>query len=154
VESEAVYRARLKKLIAQVKSLPDTTDPELLSHWSQYLCVLVSGLIEVSVQETFERYATGKSTDHRVAAYVSTQVDRALWSANLEKITKLAKQFDEAWGRRVGLMGSSEKAAIESVYANRNSIAHGEPVPLTFSQVEDYFDRACRALDHIAASCS
>jgi hypothetical protein len=51
-------------------------------------------------------------------------------------------------------MAPAQKSAIESIVANRNSIAHGEPVQLTLSQVEDYFIRVCGALDHIAATCT
>ena len=33
-----------------------TKDDELLSHWSRYLCVLVSGWIEVSVIRIYREY--------------------------------------------------------------------------------------------------
>ena len=42
------HKQRLDALFDKVKALD--SEPELISHWSRYLCVLVSGFIEASVR--------------------------------------------------------------------------------------------------------
>ncbi len=47
-------RQRLDDLFQKAKNLPDA---EAQSHWSRYLCVLVSGFLENSVRITYTEYA-------------------------------------------------------------------------------------------------
>ena len=51
-------------------------EPELLAHWSRYMCVLVSGLLDVAIPELCTSYARNRS-DPRVANFVHATLDNA-----------------------------------------------------------------------------
>lgn len=144
---------RLSSLIDRVDRLRPGTDPELISHWTQYLCVLMSGMIEVSVQESFSEYARARS-ERRVSSYVDKQVSY-LQNPKMEKIISLAAPFDPVWAESLRAQTQGQlKDAVDSIVANRNSIAHGDPVGLSFSRLQEYHKSVCRVLDLVQSTCS
>jgi hypothetical protein len=112
----------------------------------------MSGMIEVSIQESFSEYARVRSGP-RVYAYVDKQVGH-LQNPKMEKIISLAASFDPAWAEslRVGTDGQL-KDAVDSIVANRNSIAHGDPVGLSFSRLQEYHNSVCKVLDLVQSMC-
>lgn len=128
-------------------------DPELLAHWTRYLCVLASGLLEVSIRESFSLYTSGRS-EKRVSAYVDRELE-SFRNPNMEKIVQLMGAFDSSWGRQLKDATDGElKDAVDSIVANRNRIAHGESVGLTMSQLRTYYERACRVIDLVQGRCA
>lgn len=114
--------------------------------------MLTSGLIEVSVTEALAEYSRVR-TETRVRAYVNQQLD---WFQNpkMAKIIGLVASFDPAWARDLETKTAGElKDAVDSIVANRNRIAHGEHVGLSFYQLQAYFRSVCRVLDMIDALC-
>lgn len=67
----ADYENRLDRLIELADELP--SDPEILAHWSEYLCILLYGYLEVSVRHILSRHARSRSHPN-VARYVEAQV--------------------------------------------------------------------------------
>ncbi len=153
METAADYRRRLGLLIQQVKGMQPQPDPEITAHLGQYLCVLTAGLIEVTIQEALLTYVAANA-DGRVFDYMFQHLDRLLVNLRMSKILDIADDFDRAWRDAVALRTAGGLSdAVTSVVANRNRIAHGEPVSLSLSQVEDYYSRTCLALDAIAEIC-
>lgn len=137
---------RLDNLIDRTDRLRPGTDPELIAHWTRYLCVLLSGMIEVCVQEYFSDYARVRS-ERRVYSYVEKQLQH-LQNPKMEKIVSVAAMFDSVWAE--GLRAQTEgelKDAIDSVVANRNLIVHGDSVGLSFSRLQEYHRGVCEVLD-------
>jgi hypothetical protein len=144
---------RLQVLVDRTDRLRPGTDPELIAHWTRYLCVLLSGMIEVCVQEYFSDYALVRS-ERRVYSYVETQLHH-LQNPKMEKIVSVAAMFDAVWAERLRAQTDGElKDAIDSVVANRNLIAHGESVGLSFDRLQEYHRRVCRVLDIVQTLCT
>lgn len=147
------YRARMDSLIRKIDRTRPGEDPELIGHWTRYLCVLVSGLIEVSVSEAFDEYSRVRTPDRRVIRYVDRQLS-SFQNPKMQKIVSLASAFDASWGADLETRTLGElKDAIDSIVANRNRIAHGDSVALSFYQLQAYYVSACRVLDMIDAMC-
>jgi len=146
----AALVARLDALFDRISLLP--FDPEMQSHWAKYLCVLTSGFIEESVRVICLQYCR-KHTNNEVYKYVAGKLGR-LQNLSMERIIQLAGEVDNAWAEQVRAKCIGEpKAAVDSIRANRNHIAHGADVGLGFAGMKDYYRGAKRVIEALAAVC-
>lgn len=144
------YQKRLDTLFKHVALMAD--NPELQSHWARYLCILVSGFIEVAVRALYSGYAKNKAAPF-VVNYVERSLER-LQNPNMEKILSIAVSFSPEWEAELRSATDGElKDAVDSVVANRNSISHGQDVGLTYVRVSDYYKRVVRVLDLVERHC-
>ena len=144
------YKQRLDQLFSQIGSLP--LDPELRSHWARYLCVMVSGFLEVSVRAIYRNYSRGKS-----APTVSNPVESRLesfQSPKMNAIISLARDFSPVWAEELdGLTQGEHKEAVDSIVANRHLIAHGADTGLTFHRIEAWYRSAVEVVEVVEAQC-
>lgn len=143
-------KQRLDVVFGLARQLPD--DPEVLSHWARYLCVLVSGFLEISVRAIYGRYSRGKAAPI-VANYVEAQLN-GFQNPNMGKILDLAGSFNADW--RVELDAASAgapKEAVDSIVANRHSIAHGQNVGISLVRIKEYYEDAFEILELIDEQC-
>lgn len=145
------YKQRLDNLFE--KSSDFAEDAEMLSHWARYLCVLVSGFLEVAVREAYLQYARDKS-----APYIANYVDSRLGffqNPKMSKIVELARMFSPEWAEALeDLAGEEGKTAVDSIVNNRNKLAHGEDVSITLVRVKDYYKRSLRVVEIVEEQCS
>jgi len=150
IRDVADYETRLDNLFKQFNSLP--LDNELLQvHWPRYLCVLVSGYIETSVRAILIDYVKDKSAPN-VRGYIGKNLK--LQNASSEKIYILVKSFNEDW--EVSFRQKTEgelKDAIDSVVANRNQIAHGRNVGISFNVINNYYQRSKEFIRILLSIC-
>lgn len=140
-------KIKLEAVFAQMVGAELT--PELISHYSRYLCVLVSGHAEQSVKELVTQYVRLRS-EQRVQRYVGKQLDR-LRNINVEKLRQLIESFDNQWWRDLEQKFPDELEAFDSVATIRNSIAHGGDTGITPVTVRQYFDQVSTVLDALCA---
>lgn len=142
-------RQRLDDLFQKAKTLPD---PEAQSHWSRYLCVLVSGFLENSVRMTYTEYAR-KRAHSSVADFVESRL-RQFQNPKMGTILDLAGGFSQEWRQRLesdtdGRLSES----INSIVGNRHKIAHGESVGLTLHTLHQYYGDALKVVDLLREQC-
>jgi len=129
----------------------DASD-ELLAHWAKYLCVLVSGFIENSVRTLLSKYAMNKASPI-VANFVESKL-KGVRNLNDEKLVQLLGSFSSEWKDTfIQKRTETQKAAIDSVVANRHQIAHGRFVGLTLSRMKQYYDEVVQAIVLIDEQC-
>lgn len=139
------YKSRLDDLFKKVASIHDL---ELQAHWARYLCVLVSGFIEVAVKEILDDYATRRASPE-ISNYVSRKLRRET-NLNMEKIKDLLSQFNGDWSEELERQTQGElKGAIDSIVANRNQIAHGKDTGVSFLQVKGWYEKTVDVVDII-----
>jgi hypothetical protein len=113
---------------------------------------LVSGYLEKAVAElvlAHARYVGGPSLQRFVE-----QRTRTFTNANTQKLYALIGDFDPSW--RVALEGyvaDERKAAVDSVVALRNQIAHGKSVGVTYQTIRADYARVQEVVDFIADMC-
>ncbi len=142
------HAARLDATFSRATNFEN--DPEIQADYTRYLCILVAGFIERSVEDILQSYAEQKA-DSRVSRYVSTTLRRR-GNLRANQIASLFGDFDEGW--KVLLddsLTAEQRQAIGNVYANRNPIAHGEDVDLTYSQIRDDYHRVKDAVNALQA---
>ena len=121
--------------------------PELISHYSRYLCVLTSGHAEQSVKELAMQYCRVKS-EARIQRYAGAQMKR-LRNIDSDKLRQLIQTFDPQWWVKLEAERSDEIAAFDSVATVRNSVSHGGDSGITLSMVQQYFGQISIVLDDL-----
>ncbi|MDX1995896.1 MAG: HEPN domain-containing protein [bacterium] len=141
----ARYRNRLDNLFRKANAL--NHDFELLGHWSRYLCVLVSGYLEVAVYEIYSDYGAKRAAPE-IANYVSSQLGE-FQNPKMGKILTIVGGFNKEWRREIEDHPDYEeiKDAIDSIVNNRNKIAHGEDVNLSFHTLQPYYRNAVKLVE-------
>ena len=120
-------------------------EPEIQADYTRYLCILVAGFIERSVEDILQAYAEQKA-DSRVTRYVGTTLRRR-GNLRANQIVRLFGDFDDSWKEQLDeTLTDEQRQAIGNVYANRNPIAHGEDVDLTYSQIQNDYERVKEAV--------
>lgn len=123
-------------------------DFELISHWSRYLCILVSGLIEETVRIIYIDYAR-KNGHINVANFVSSEL-KDFQNAKYGKILDLVKKFSPEWGSNLEnalFLKPEVKDAIDSVVSNRHLISHGKDTGISLSTIQSYYNEIKRFIE-------
>lgn len=140
---------RLDDLFQKAKTLPDL---ELQSHWSRYLCVLVSGFLENSVRLTYTEYARTRAEPF-VSDFVESRL-RKFQNPNMEAILALTGGFSRGWRERLEKATSGQlRESVNSIVRNRHKIAHGESVVLTLHTLVQYYKDALKVVDLLRQQC-
>lgn len=142
---------RLNVLFQKASALSE--DLELQAHFARYLCVLVSGYLEVAIAEIYSDYA-GRKGHPYLARYVNRQMSR-FQNPNMTKVLGVARDFNPAWAEELQLSTAGEiKDSIDSVVANRHKIAHGESVGVSLAYARQYYGAAVRLIELIVEQCN
>lgn len=145
------YRQRLDHLFKQIGGFSE--DIEMQAHWAQYICVLVSGFLEISVRSIYSEYAYTKA-EHKVANFVENEL-KSFQNPKMEKILELTRSFSPEWEKFLREKTEGElKDAVDSIVANRNRIAHGEDVGITYHRIKGYYQDAIKVIELIDNQCN
>ena len=142
---------RLDNLFVKITAFSD--DIELQSHWARYLCICVSGFLENSVRMIYSQYAKNKSTP-QIANFVESQLDE-FQNPKMEKILRLTGLFSREWESNLRKDTEGElKDSVDSIVSNRNNIAHGQDVAITYVRIKIYYQNALKVVDLIENQCN
>jgi RiboL-PSP-HEPN len=134
---------RLDNVINLSKKIGDL---ELQSHFARYLCILLAGYIEKSIEAIFTEYARKKSAPS-ITNYVAKQLEWNL-SVNMEKAINIARQFDNDIALWIEAEFAGEIAdSVNSIKANRDNFAHGGFDGISLGTIISYHDRAREFVD-------
>jgi hypothetical protein len=139
-------------LFEKVSSL--NSDPEMQSHWAKYLCVRVSGFLEVAVSTIYKKYAKNKASPF-VVNYVERQLS-SFQNPKMEKILNITRSFNPKWAEDIELELSKNteiKDSIDSIVEVRNKIAHGENIGITYSKMKGYYKNALKLVNLLEEQC-
>lgn len=123
-------------------------DIELQADFAKYLCVLVSGYIEVAVTQLAVQHCQSRAAP-TVHTYASSMLDR-LQNIKAERLLQLVASFDPAWRTALeAYIAGQRRDALDSVVDLRNKIAHGDYVGVTLHRIRDYYTSIQEILDFI-----
>jgi hypothetical protein len=144
------YRRHLERLFEKIR---DVEDEELKANWSKYLCVLTSGFLEISVRTIYGEYARRRSHPN-VGDFVEGHLSR-FQNPKMEKILQITQHFNAGWRQKLEAATEGElKDAVDSIVNNKNNIAHGNQVNITYGTMKRYFDDAVRVIEMIEDQCA
>lgn len=140
--SRALLESRIGRL---VELIPQVDNDELRAELTKHLCVLCSGLLEVSCRDVVARYARPRC-DQTVLRFVEARIGD-MYSAQVGNMHSLLACFDprraDQW--RDGL-SDEERDSVDSIVNNRHQIAHGRSIGLSFDVLNRYRKAAMNAL--------
>jgi hypothetical protein len=140
------HKQKLDAIFAKTKDL--NSDPELIAHWSRYLCVLVSGFVEASVRTLIAEYASARSAPE-IAHFVGSKL-KMFSNAKMNKILDLVAEFGNDYRDQLAKSVSDEaKDAVDSVVSNRHLIAHGQDVGIGISTISKYYQSVVKAVEEL-----
>ena len=142
-------KQRLDELFKAAGGLSDT---EMQSHWSRYLCVLVSGFLENSVELCLSEYSR-RVASAAVSNFVSAKL-RDFQNPKMGKILDLFGSFNPDWKTQLDVATQGQLSdSINSIVGNRHKIAHGESVSLSMSSLTAYYKDAVTVIDILQRTC-
>lgn len=134
------------------KKVSIINDEEMKSHWSRYLCVLVSGFIENSLRVLIYKYTTNRSHP-TITSYINNHI-KNITNLNYEKLKQLLSSFSVDWRNLLDdSISDEQKDALTSIVNNRNHIVHGRSVDLTYVRLIDYYKNATDVIEYINRNC-
>lgn len=144
------YKQELDALFTKISSFPE--DAEIRSHWARYLCIRVSGFLEVAVRSIYSKYAKDKAAPF-VANYIEKQLS-SFQNPNMEKILNVSRAFNPEWADTLEKIVEGEiKDSIISIVATRHKIAHGDNVGITYAKMQGYYKNAVKLVELLEQQC-
>ena len=128
-------------------------DPHLGAHLAGYICVLLTGAIEDSVEYMIS-LRIASNPDREVQRFVTKSVERQFRNPDWGAITGLLRQFSEAYRREWSTKFPNTHrlhASLESIVANKNALAHTGSMNLHLSllDIETYYNEVIPAIDEL-----
>lgn len=72
----------------------------------------------------------------------------------MERILQLLRAFNSTWANQLKSLTEGElKDAIDGIKANRDLIAHGENVGITYTTIHRYYQNALMVVELIEDQC-
>ena len=126
-------------------------NPEMLSHWAKYLCVVTFGLLESSIKEIYGDYAKNKSNTE-IHNFVRASIKTSR-NPSWEEIISIARKFNVDWGENLQSVDDQISSSVNSVVSLRNRIAHGEDTNITLHSMKEYYKDIKKAIQIIEENC-
>lgn len=146
----ASYEDRLEFLFSRASKIDDD---EAKAHWARYLCVLVSGYLEVSMRSILGGHIREKASP-RVQRFALSRLAE-FQNPKCELICQALTAFDPSWLTAFqGELQDEWKEAVDSVVNNRNQIAHGVDVGITLGTIRRYYDSAKKVVALASRICA
>ena len=149
----ANQEAKIRVLIRTTREATDG-EIELQSHWAKYLCILVAGFVENTLQILYSDYVL-RSTLTPVARF-AVGVIRSIQNPRPKRFVEVASGFKEEWGTQLeaflDLDGRGD--AFNSVMQARHQIAHGKNSDISLARVSDYFEKIVQVANFVERQIS
>ena len=145
---------RLEHLFEQARLLleNEAVDEEVRVQFVWYLCVRTCGFVESSVQKILMSYVESSSSNQAIQNFIDTRSRNI--TPNRDGILKLVGDFNPEWKQILNKSIQNEKSAsLTNMVRNRQKIAHGRDVGLTFFQLKDYFENALSVVQMVYDVC-
>jgi len=142
-------KQRIDDLFKAARTL---SDAEIQSHWSRYLCVLVSGFLENSVELRLSEYCR-RVTNAAVSNFVSAKL-QGFQNPKMGAILDLFGSFNPDWKAQLEAATQGQLSdSVNSIVGNRHRIAHGESVSLSMSTLTGYYKDAVTVVELLQRTC-
>lgn len=118
------------------------------AYLAQYLTVFISGIYEQSVEEIIGEYSSLWGSPE-LENFVYNQLDQYFRNPNYPNLIKVVKSFSSSWASSITAMDAKYRIALESIYVNKNYIAHGLPSQITYADIKGYHLEAKKIIEKI-----
>jgi protein involved in polysaccharide export with SLBB domain len=143
------HAQQVDAVLARAKQSSLADSPELQADLARYACVLVAGYVEQSVKAIFGEFVRTRASPE-VHRYAERRLARVR-NPNATDLANLAGDFNPEWRTSLkAVLQDERKAALDSVVANRNVIAHGRSVGIGLVQIGTYHGQVKTVIKELA----
>lgn len=136
-------RKVIHELHVKIKTLAPTDS--LNHHFTKYAAIICSGALERSFKSIIADYVTKNATP-QICEFIDRKIRRASTNPRLDAISAVLKEFDDNWNSQyknlVARFSSRKTDALRSLVENRNAVAHGLPIAVSFFDIAHYYYNA------------
>jgi len=124
--------------IKNINGFPNISDLGK-AYLARYLVVFISGIYEEAIETIINENAE-KLNSKRISMYIATALEDNFRNPTISKISNLLNKFEDNLGELFKKeMSDKTKAALGSIVANKNAIAHGDTTNITLNVVIQYY---------------
>lgn len=143
------HRQRIEATFARAASVDDL---ETQADLARYLCVLMSGYLETAVRHIYGDFST-RQGNPALGRYIERRL-KGFQNPKPGKLVELAGDFDAGWANDLSdFLDGRIYDHIDGVVANKNRIAHGENVGVTYARAREMFESVTAAVDFMRDQC-
>jgi hypothetical protein len=144
------HTARLESAFERASKVVDL---EVQADLARFLVVLMSGFLEKAIAHHLAEYARRAGGSEQVIKYMQRRLE-TFQNPNAEKILQLTGDFDSSWREALEeYLEAERKDHVDSVVANRNQIAHGANVGVTYFRALAYFTSVKETVAFVDGLC-
>lgn len=134
INSES-YRRKLSNDI----QLADQQDGEVQAHLAKFLCIRISGYIEVFLKERILTFVDNRRSHQIISEYIKNTIGD-ITNLRSSKIETILRSFSNKWADYYATnITEEQKLSLGSIYTARNSIAHGGNDSLSLLDIKRHF---------------
>ncbi|MGB3479948.1 MAG: HEPN domain-containing protein [bacterium] len=109
------------------------------SYLTGYLIVFISGVYEEAIETIINEKIAYLNAPY-VSQYVQKTIDQWFRNPCCKNITQLLGKFNDSWKEQFKKLPNQSRTALDSIVNNKNSLAHGSPISVTFQDAVKYFN--------------
>ena len=150
------HQTKLERLFGYADDLQKNVDidSEVVSHFTQYLCVRTSGYVESSVRAILLEYVKARTNESNITDFVDSRLERTL-NSQRSVFLSLIGEFSSEW--RDVIKGEIKEeelgTSLDDIVRIRNDIAHGNDVRLSLIDLKNHFENAKKVVEIIDRQC-
>ena len=143
------YKQRVDSLLSKMDSEVESAELWVQGIFASQLVLAGSGYIEEAVSGILSEYGRSRSNP-KIARFVDKSVAR-VGSLNCRKIEELLQKFNKEWWPSVKCKATPEEiAAVDSLKALRDQVAHGKSSGTGYTVVRGYYIGSKRFVNCLA----
>lgn len=113
--------------------------PAEQSYLAKFLVVFIAGIYEECI-ETIIREMVGALGSPQMSSFVDSYLKTGFRNPSMENLNSLLKKFDSSWPAKLkSSISLDQQDALNSIYINKNALAHGAPVTITLTDVIAFY---------------
>lgn len=123
------------------EQISDVDDDEVKSSLVNLFCVRTAGLLEVFVKTRISEYSKNK-VPKEISRFLSAKF-KDITNLKSSKLKEILTSFSIEWGKNFDdylAEHEQQKSSLDSIIAQRHSIAHGQQSSLSPSSMSQYYD--------------
>ena len=138
----------LKSTLQDVHTFAQKSTTKESSYLAEYLTVMSCGIFEECIEQLIFNWASTLN-DTRAKDFIVKHISHTFKNPTREKIIELLGKFDNNWCALLKTIDTKYTSAIDSIVNHKNALAHKGSTTITFSEAEDYINRAIVVIESL-----
>ena len=140
----------IRDLDSLKRKIDDVEDEEIKSSLTKLFCVRTAGLLEVFLKTRISEYSK-KKVPNEINRFLTVKF-KDITNLKSSRFEEVLTSFSVDWAnefRQYLEDHEQKKASLDSVIAQRHSIAHGQPSTISMGSMTQYYEDVKSIVDYL-----